>query len=101
MSNCFCIRSDLAYGITTVRNPATNPYLAMENRESMDAGIRLGPRVYTTGYTFDGSRIYYAGSGTMHDEKQVDLELGRARALGYDLVKTYVRLPDLLQKRVV
>jgi hypothetical protein len=91
----------LSYGITTVRNPATNPYTAMENRESMDAGVRLGPRVFTTGYTFDGSRIYYAGSGTMHDEKQVDLELGRAHALGYDLVKTYVRLPDSLQKRVV
>jgi imidazolonepropionase-like amidohydrolase len=91
----------LSYGITTVRNPATNPYVAMENRESMDAGVRLGPRVFTTGYTFDGSRIYYAGSGTMHDEKQVDLELGRAHALGYDLLKTYVRLPDSLQKRVI
>ncbi len=91
----------LSYGITTVRNPATNPYAAMENRESIDAGVRAGPRAFTTGYTFDGSRIYYAGSGTMHDEKQVDLELGRARALGYDLVKTYVRLPDLLQKRVI
>jgi len=91
----------LSYGITTVRNPATNPYTAMENRESVDAGVRLGPRVFTTGYTFDGSRIYYAGSGTMHNEKQVDLELGRAHALGYDLVKTYVRLPDSLQKRVV
>jgi adenine deaminase len=65
----------LSYGITTVRNPATNPYNAMENRESMDAGVRLGARVFTTGYTFDGSRIYYAGSGTMHDEKQVDAEL--------------------------
>jgi hypothetical protein len=65
----------LSYGITTVRNPATNPYIAMENRESMDAGVRLGPRVFTTGYTFDGSRIYYAGSGTMHDEKQVHAEL--------------------------
>ena len=91
----------LSYGITTVRNPATNPYAAMENRESIDAGVRPGPRAFTTGYTFDGSRIFYSGSGTMHDEKQVDLELGRARTLGYDLVKTYVRLPDLLQKRVV
>src|SRR5207247_5907367 len=91
----------LAYGITTVRNPATNPYAAMENRESIDAGVRPGPRAFTTGYTFDGSRIFYSGSGTMHDEKQIDLELGRARALGYDLVKTYVRLPDLLQKRVI
>src|SRR5262249_37441844 len=91
----------LGYGITTVRNPATNPYAAMENREPMDAGVRLGPRVFTTGYTFDGARIYYSGGGTMHDERQVDRGLGGGRALGYDFVKTYVRLPDSLQKRVI
>jgi imidazolonepropionase-like amidohydrolase len=31
----------------------------------------------------------------------VDLELERARRLDYDLLKTYVRLPDLMQRRAI
>src|SRR5438876_1723850 len=32
---------------------------------------------------------------------QLEKEVDRARDLGYDLVKTYVRLPDNLQQRVI
>jgi hypothetical protein len=31
----------------------------------------------------------------------VDAQLARAEALNFDFIKTYVRLPDLLQKRVI
>src|SRR5581483_11715453 len=31
----------------------------------------------------------------------VDMELDRAQRLDYDLLKTYVRLPDLLQRRAI
>ena len=48
----------LAYGITTVRVPAGSPYDAIENREAFAAGARVGPRVFTTGYPFDGPRIF-------------------------------------------
>jgi Tol biopolymer transport system component/imidazolonepropionase-like amidohydrolase len=91
----------LAYGVTTVRNPAGSPYSAIEDREAFESGVRPGPRLYTTGYTFDGSRIYYAGSMGLEAGSQIDMELERARRLGFDLIKTYVRLPDLLQKRIV
>ena len=91
----------LAYGITTVRVPAGSPYDAIENRETYAAGVRVGPRVFTTGYTFDGPRIFYPGSLGLSAGPQLDLELERARTLRYDLLKTYVRLPDLLQRRVV
>jgi Tol biopolymer transport system component/imidazolonepropionase-like amidohydrolase len=91
----------LAYGITTVRIPAGSPYEAIESREAFAAGVRLGPRIYTTGYIFDGSRIFYNGSMGLTAGPQLERELERARVMGYDLLKTYVRLPDLLQKRVV
>jgi Tol biopolymer transport system component/imidazolonepropionase-like amidohydrolase len=91
----------LAYGITTVRNPAGNPYEAGEDREAFASGTRLGPRFFGTGYTFDGTRIYYGGSMGLEAGAQIDMELERSRVLGYDLIKTYVRLPDILQKRII
>ncbi len=91
----------LSYGVTTVRNPAGNPYESTEDRESFESGARIGPRFFTTGYTFDGTRIYYAGSMGLEAGAQIDMELERSRVLGYDLIKTYVRLPDILQKRIV
>ena len=91
----------LAYGITSVREPAADPYVALERRESIGTGRRLGPREFFTGAIFDGSRIYYSGSLALQASGQVAGELERARRLGYDLVKTYVRLPDPVQRRVI
>jgi dipeptidyl aminopeptidase/acylaminoacyl peptidase len=39
----------LAYGITTVRDPGNQPYDGVEDREASEAGVRIGPRIYTTG----------------------------------------------------
>ena len=61
----------------------------------------MGPRVFTTGYLLDGWRPYYPMASTAPNEAVVDLELERARRLDYDMFKTYVRLPDLLQRRAI
>lgn len=91
----------LAYGITSVRNPAAHAYDALEDREAIGAGVRIGPRVFATGGPFDGTRIYYAGGIGLSSDRQLPLELQKTVQLGYDLVKTYVRLDDRLQKRVI
>jgi len=39
----------LSFGVTTVRNPATNAFEGQEEREAIEAGVRVGPRVITTG----------------------------------------------------
>ncbi len=91
----------LAYGVTSVREPSADPYGAVERREAIAAGVRLGPREFFTGPLVDGSRIYYSGSSAASAWPSVEKELERARVLGYDLIKTYVRLPDALQKRVI
>ncbi|MBI4539343.1 MAG: PD40 domain-containing protein [Gemmatimonadetes bacterium] len=91
----------LAYGVTSVREPSADPFEALERREAIAAGVRVGPREFFTGRTFDGTRIYYAGSLALDGGTQLPLELERARTLGYDLIKTYVRLPDVLQRRVI
>jgi Tol biopolymer transport system component/imidazolonepropionase-like amidohydrolase len=91
----------LAFGVTSIRNPASNAFGGQEDREAIEAGVRIGPRVFTTGEPFDGTRIYYPGGLSLESGALIDQQLDRAAAVGFDLVKTYVRLPDLLQKRVI
>ena len=93
----------LAYGITSVRNPAANAYDALEDKEAFGAGVRRGPRVFATGGPFDGARIYYSGGVGLgaDSDQQLQLELQKTVQLGYDLIKTYVRLDDRLQRRVI
>src|SRR5262249_47053669 len=91
----------LAYGITTVRNPSSQVYRALENREAIDAGARVGPRTFTTGEGIDGPRIYYDMMRPITSDAQLELELDRVRAMDYDLIKTYVRLPFNHQQAVV
>jgi imidazolonepropionase-like amidohydrolase len=91
----------LAFGITSVRNPAANAYEALEDREAIAAGRRIGPRVFATGEPFDGPRIYYPGGASFGDERELGARFVRAQALQFDFIKTYVRLPDVLQQRVI
>jgi cytosine/adenosine deaminase-related metal-dependent hydrolase len=89
----------LAYGITTTRGLSDNAYLTLENKESVDAGWRVGPRHFGTGEALDGARVFYDGMHPIRDGRQLLREFERARALDYDLLKCYVRLPPDLQLR--
>ncbi|WP_298360225.1 amidohydrolase family protein [Runella sp.] len=90
----------LSYGITTVREPGSDPYDAVEQREAWHSGRRPGPFHFLTGALTDGGRIYYNMATAIGSEAQLKLELNRAKALDYDLIKTYVRMPDEWQKKI-
>jgi Tol biopolymer transport system component len=94
-------RAWLAFGITTVRSPGNTPYEAVEDREANEAGVRPGPRVYGTGYLMEWNRVYYKMGIAISSVSQFEMELQRARVLEHDLLKSYVRLPDLQQRRMV
>jgi imidazolonepropionase-like amidohydrolase len=94
-------RAWLAFGITTVRSPGNTPYEAVEDREANEAGVRPGPRVYGTGYLMEWQRVYYKMGIAISSVSQFEMELQRAKVLEHDLIKSYVRLPDLQQKRMV
>ena len=94
-------RAWLAFGVTTVRSPGNTPYEAVEDREANEAGVRPGPRVYGTGYLMEWNRVYYKMGIAISNVSQFEMELERARVLQHDLIKSYVRLPDLQQKRMV
>lgn len=94
-------RKWLAWGVLATRDPATDPYDARNRLEAQESGRTIGPRIFFTGSPIDGNRVYYAGTYAQQAPAQIELELERAEALDYDMIKTYVRLPDPLQKRVV
>ena len=71
------------------------------DRDALDAGARIGPRFYATGEPIDGSRVYYNFMRPTETDRDVARELTRAKALDYDFLKTYVRLPADRMKTVV
>jgi Tol biopolymer transport system component len=94
-------RAWLAFGITTVRSPGNTPYEAVEDREANDAGVRIGPRMFGTGYLMEWGRVYYKMGVAVSSPAHLEMELERARILQHDMIKSYVRMPDLQQKRMV
>ena len=95
------MRAYLGFGITTVRSPGSTPYEAIEDREAVESGTRPGPRLFVTGYLMEWQRVYYKMAVAVSSEAHLGLELDRAKALGFDMIKSYVRMPDLQQKRIV
>lgn len=91
----------LAMGITATRSPGCPAYHMVEDREAIDSGMRIAARHYATGEAIDGSRIFYNFMRPVTEPGQMALELSRARALSYDMIKTYVRLRHDVQKQVV
>ena len=88
----------LSLGVTTTRSPGSPAYHMVEDRESLDSGARIGPRYFATGEAIDGGRIYYNFMRPVTEPGQMALELQRVEALGYDLIKSYVRLPLPMQR---
>ena len=94
-------RAFLSFGITTVRSPGGSPYESVEYREAAEAGVRPSPRIYSTGYLMEWNRVYYNMAVAISSPAHLELELQRAKALQHDLIKSYVRMPDLQQKRII
>ncbi|MFZ1939504.1 MAG: amidohydrolase family protein [Terracidiphilus sp.] len=94
-------RAWLAFGITTVRSPGNTPYEGVEDIEANESGVRPGPRLFSTGYLFEWRRTYYKMGIAISSPSHFEMELELAKVLQHDLLKSYVRLPDLQQKRMV
>jgi Tol biopolymer transport system component/imidazolonepropionase-like amidohydrolase len=94
-------RAWLAWGITTVRDPGSDPYVAKERQEIWDSDTFTGPRTHVTGYLTDGNRVYYSVAEGVGSDVHLDRTLDRAGRMQLDFIKTYVRLPDHRQERVL
>ena len=94
-------RGFLAYGITTIRSPGGLPYEAVEDREATDAGLRVSPRIFNTGHLMEWQRVYYKMGVAISSDAHLAMELERSRILGFDMLKSYVRMPDAQQRHIV
>lgn len=89
------LRTLLAYGITTIRNPGGNGAVAVAIRDSVRLGLVPGPRIFTAGDVIDA--IDAPGLTTsVHTEAEVRVEVARQAAQGVDYVKLYASLPPAL-----
>uniref|UniRef100_UPI003F490EE9 amidohydrolase family protein n=1 Tax=Actinomadura sp. CA-154981 TaxID=3240037 RepID=UPI003F490EE9 len=91
----------LSFGITAIRTPETEHYRAVEAKEAIESGRRPGPRIFSAGGAIEGPRTFYPGSQPINSPADVLREIEKARALGHDMVKTYVRLPYALQHAAI
>jgi len=83
----------LVYGITQVRAIADNAYRALQHQEAYRSGAAVGPRLFSTAEAVDGERVYYPMMIPTTSEAQLHREFARLKALDFDFVKLYVRLP--------
>jgi hypothetical protein len=91
----------MAYGVTSLQSVGDPAYRAPETREAFASGARVGPRYFSTGEALDGERVFYNFMRPVTTEEQLQLEFSRAKALDYDMVKTYVRLSHAWQKLAI
>jgi hypothetical protein len=79
--------------VTELKGLADNAYRAVEHKETYTAGLAVGPRLFDTGEAVDGERVYYPMMIPTTSEAQLHREFARLKALDFDFVKLYVRLP--------
>lgn len=94
-------RAWLAYGVTSTRSTGDQVYRALEDKESLASADRAGPRYFMTGEMFEGRSLEWEFARPVESEQQLALDLSRAQALGFDVIKTYVRFPFNYQAEVV
>ena len=91
------LKTLLAFGITTIRNPGgpTRPSVAI--RDSVRLGLLRGPRIFTAGEVLDATTAEGLVS-TVRTVDDVRAEVARQVSLGVDYVKLYALLrPELIR----
>ena len=90
------LRTLLAFGITTVRNPAAPAADAVALRDRVATGEIFGPRILTAGDALNRTAAFFGPFVATPDEASVRQEVQRQAALGVDFLKVYGALPPEL-----
>ncbi len=91
----------LAAGITTVREPVSDPVDALERSEAWRSGQRPGPRLLYGGPILDGLRSDEAAAVGLRSETQLVTALAQAEALGQHMIMTGSGLPGVQRRKLV
>ena len=82
---------NLAYGVTTAMDPWSPSHEVFEQSAMVEAGMLLGPRIYSTGTWIDGRFEYlpqYVDIRNVDDARGI---VRRLKSLGADMLKEYVQ----------
>jgi imidazolonepropionase-like amidohydrolase len=90
-------RSQLAFGITTVRNPAAPTAEGVSLRDRVRSGVLIGPRIFTSGAPLDRAPGN-AAVDRVTTEAEVRAAVGRQAAAGADFIKLYSSLDSALTR---
>jgi len=83
-------QANLAYGVTTTHDPSASTHFVFSNKELVDAGEVVGPRILSTGFILYGARnSERAFVNSLEDARG---HLKRIKALGGFSVKSYNQL---------
>lgn len=91
----------LAYGITTVRNPAAPTSDGIELKNLVQSGEALGPEIFTSGAALNRTKAWFGPFVATPTEELVREEVRAQVDAGVDMIKVYSSLTPSLIKVAV
>jgi imidazolonepropionase-like amidohydrolase/Tol biopolymer transport system component len=79
--------ANLAFGVTTMHDPSNDLEMVFANAEMIRAGLKLGPRLYSTGRILYGAETAFKAPVETYDDALSHVR--RLKAIGAPSVKSY------------
>lgn len=86
-SQSWVLQTNLAFGVTTVHDPSNDLEMVFANSEMIRAGMKLGPRLYSTGTILYGAETNFKAQIDNYDDALSSLR--RLQAVGAWSAKSY------------
>lgn len=83
------LKTMLAFGITTTRNPAAPTSDAIELRDLVASGKAVGPTIFTTGFALNRTKAFFGPFAATATEEEIRKEVQSQVAQGVDFIKVY------------
>lgn len=90
----------LSYGLTSTQSVAGPLHQSIEIREALEAGNLIGPRLFVSPPLWEGNRLFYNFARTLRTPEVADMEISKAKAMGADFLKSYVRAPIPIMTKI-
>ena len=73
---------------------------SVERRKGLEGGNRNGARVFVSPRLGEGNRLFYSFARTLRTPQIAEIEIAKAKRLGADFLKSYVRAPIPVMERI-
>lgn len=90
----------LSYGLTSTLSVADPLHQSVEMREVLECGNLIGPRLFVAPPLWEGNRLFYQFARTLRTPEIADIEIAKAKTMGVDYMKSYVRAPIPIMSRI-